>query len=253
MRETELVIRANDRIADGIYRLELGGDVGPIGAGQFLNLSLGRADMPLRRPFGIARHTADSVTVCYQVVGKGTEYLATLSAGAKLRAVLPLGNGFDVGEAQSIALVGGGVGIFPLLSVAEGYDREFRSYLGYRNADKVCLTEDFKRRGAVRIATDDGSYGEQGSVLTMLKEDLAAGVRYDLVLACGPTAMLKAMQKMWEELPDAPKCYISTEERMGCGIGACLVCTCKVTRKGTTERLRACKDGPVFEIGEVEL
>ena len=151
---------------------------------------------------------------------------------------------------QKIALVGGGVGAFPLISVLREYGekKEISAYIGYRNEGAVCGVEEFKKATKFIGVTDDGSYGEKMNAVQAFQKDLQAGNRPDVVLACGPTPMLRALKSVVESenLP----CYVSLEERMGCGFGACVVCVCDLTNG---KKARVCKDGPVFNVTDVVL
>ena len=174
-----------------------------------------------------------------------------MEAGKELDILTGLGNGFSTeNEAQHPLLVGGGVGVFPLISVVRAYgdSKEISAYIGYRNKDAVCGVDEFAKAGKFVAVTDDGSYGEKMNSVQAFAKDLKAGNRPDVVLACGPLPMLRALKTLVEEenLP----CYVSLEERMGCGIGACLVCVCTLTNGA---RARVCKDGPVFNAKEVTL
>jgi len=165
--------------------------------------------------------------------------------------LMPLGNGFFVEENErKVALVGGGVGIFPLISVLREYygKKEISAYMGFRNRAAVCGLSDLRRADRYVGVTDDGSYGKQMNAVQAFAEDLKKGNRPDVVLACGPLPMLRALKTLVaeENLP----CYVSLEERMGCGIGACLVCVCNLTNG---EHARVCKDGPVFNVCDAEL
>ena len=146
--------------------------------------------------------------------------------------------------------MGGGVGIFPMISVIGEYaaEKEISAYIGFRNKGAVCGLEELKRAKKLTAVTDDGSFGEKMNAVQAFAADLQAGERPDVVLSCGPLPMLRALKTALEGR-DIP-CYVSLEERMGCGIGACLVCVCEKTNG---EHARVCKDGPVFEIGEVVL
>ena len=174
-----------------------------------------------------------------------------MGAGTSLNVLLPLGNGFYIEEnEQKIALVGGGVGVFPLISVLREYGakKEISAYIGYRNKGAVCGVDEFEKATKFVGVTDDGSYGEKMNAVQAFEVDLNKGNRPDVVLACGPTPMLRALKALVEKenLP----CYVSLEERMGCGIGACLVCVCNLTNG---EHARVCKDGPVFNAKDVEI
>lgn len=252
MREVEGVVLSNCAVAAGIYEMRLlVPDASDVRPGQFLNLSSGEGELLLRRPLGIARHGEDCVTVCYQVKGRGTKALSCRVPGDRLSLLMPLGNGFYVKDSERrIALVGGGVGVFPLLSVAEAYrDREVSAYLGFRNRAAVCYEEEFRAVSRLTIGTDDGSAGEKKNAVELFLADYERE-KPDVILSCGPPVMLRALKRAIAERGIQAPCYVSLEERMGCGIGACLVCVCDLTNG---EHARVCKDGPVFEIGEVEL
>ncbi|MBO4989155.1 MAG: dihydroorotate dehydrogenase electron transfer subunit [Clostridia bacterium] len=254
MREIKVEILENKEIAENIYALtfsvpsDLAKEVRP---GQFVNLSTGEQNLLLKRPLGVCRKTDSSVTVCYQVKGVGTRALCLRKRGDVLSALLPLGNGFYLKpEEKKVALIGGGVGVFPLLSVAEGYQgRAFTSYLGFRNQNAICFLNEFAERSRVVLGTDDGSVGEKKNAVQLFLEDYEEGA-FDVIFACGPPVMLKALQQAVKERGVKTPCFVSLEERMGCGIGACLVCVCNLTNG---EHARVCKDGPVFSIGEVNL
>ena len=174
-----------------------------------------------------------------------------MGAGTRLNVLMPLGNGFFVEETEKkVALVGGGVGVFPLISVLREYQgkKEISAYIGYRNKGAVCGVEEFEKANKFVAVTDDGSYGEKMNAVQAFAADLEKGNRPDVVLACGPTPMLRALKALVEK--ENLECYVSLEERMGCGIGACLVCVCDLTNG---KKARVCKDGPVFKADEVTL
>lgn len=253
MKELVAKVKLNREIAENIYAitLTLPEDVGAIECGQFLNLSTGDKIRPLKRPLGIVKVEGRDVTVCYQLKGEGTRALAATEEGQSLNVLLPLGNGFKIPEsAESIAIIGGGVGVFPLISVLRKYknNKKFYSYIGFRNKAAACLLDELEASDKLTVVTDDGSLGEKDNAVNAFFKD--KGVKADIIIACGPPVMLRALKaKMKEEGVKTP-CLVSLEERMGCGIGACLVCVCK---KSDGENARVCKDGPVFDIWEVEL
>lgn len=258
MRELIVKVVGNEEIAPGIYEIEfrLPEDIN-FRCGQFVNLSVGDGGHLLRRPFAIlfydrATHTAG---VCYQVKGAGTKLLSEKKDGDELTCVIPLGNGFVLREEEKrVALIGGGVGVFPLLSVLGQYhdsDKHFRCYMGFRNASYVNTFGQFDHRSdALFVATDDGSFGKKGTAVSEFFADFEQA-KPDVIFACGPIPMLRALKSGLAERNIHTPCYVSLEERMGCGIGACLVCVCH-TANGQAN-VRVCKDGPVFEIGEVEI
>lgn len=251
MREYQATILENKPAAENIYSLTLAlPEAVKIRAGQFADLSVGGAHL-LKRPLAVCKADGEKVTVCYQIRGEGTKLLSERKAGETLDALLPLGNGFYLKENEKkIALVGGGVGIFPMISVIGEYaaEKEISAYIGFRNKGAVCGLEELKRAKKLTAVTDDGSFGEKMNAVQAFAADLEAGERPDVVLSCGPLPMLRALKTALEGR-DIP-CYVSLEERMGCGIGACLVCVCEKTNG---EHARVCKDGPVFGIGEVVL
>lgn len=251
MKDYLATVVKNEKIAENICAVtfDLGEEVN-VRAGQFGNISVGGAHL-LRRPIAICKAEKNLVTFCYQVKGEGTKKLQNTEAGTRLNVLLPLGNGFFVGEEEKkIALVGGGVGVFPLVSVLRAYNgaKEISAYIGYRNAGAVCGVEEFKKTKKFVAVTDDGSYGEKMNAVQAFEKDLKAGNRPDVVLACGPTPMLRALKALTER--EGLRCFVSLEERMGCGIGACLVCVCDLTNG---KKARVCKDGPVFDASEVTL
>ncbi len=249
MRDYEAVIVENKQIADNIcsvtFRLP---EAASVRCGQFGDIAVGGTHL-LRRPIAICKVDGNEVTFCYQVKGEGTQKLKTMEAGTRVNVLMPLGNGFFVDEKETkVALVGGGVGIFPLISVLREYlgKKDISAYIGFRNKGAVCGLEEFQKADKFVAVTDDGSYGEKMNSVQAFAEDLKKGNRPDVVLSCGPTPMLRALKKLVEE--ENIPCYVSLEERMGCGIGACLVCVCNLTNG---EHARVCKDGPVFNVKEI--
>ncbi len=241
----------NEKIAENIHAvtLALNEDI-CVRCGQFGSLAVGGTHL-LRRPIAVCKVEGREVTFCYQIKGEGTQALRDMPVGSKLSVLMPLGNGFFVEESeQKVALVGGGVGVFPLISVLREYQekKEISAYIGYRNQAAVCGVEEFEKATKFVAVTDDGSYGEKMNAVQAFAADLAKGNRPDVVLACGPTPMLRALKTLVEQ--EKLPCYVSLEERMGCGIGACLVCVCNVT---SGKHARVCKDGPVFPASEVIL
>jgi dihydroorotate dehydrogenase electron transfer subunit len=251
MKDYQAKIVENKEIANGIFSVTFALQEEPkVRAGQFGDISVGGTHL-LRRPIAICKVEGNLVTYCYQVKGEGTQKLKMMAAGTQLSVLMPLGNGFFVEESEKkVALVGGGVGIFPLISVLREYagKKEIAAYMGFRNQGAVCALEEFEKADKFVGVTDDGSYGEKMNAVQAFEADLKNGYRPDVVLSCGPLPMLRALKKVVEaeELP----CFVSLEERMGCGIGACLVCVCDLTNGA---KARVCKDGPVFNAKEVNL
>lgn len=222
-----------------------------IRAGQFLNIGVNDGSHLLRRPIAVCKADGKNVTICFQIKGEGTKLLSKIKSGETVSVLLPLGNGFFIEEKeQTIALIGGGVGIFPMISVIREYQKqgkEIYSYIGFRNKDAVCCMDELEKSTSLTIVTDDGSFGEKMNAVQAFVQDMDR-VKPDVVLSCGPTPMLRALKKAMEG--KGIPCYVSLEERMGCGIGACLVCVCNKTNG---KHARVCKDGPVFNVEDVEL
>ncbi len=245
MVETNAVVLENIAIAEEVYSLTfLTEEEIPVRPGQFC--MIGVEGYPLRRPIAICKAEGARYTVCYRLKGEGTRALArNYTKGERLSVLLPLGNGFPAGEEKRIAVVGGGAGVFPLISVIRAYagKKEIAAYMGFRNARAVCMEYEMARADRLVVCTDDGSRGERCTPVQALLRDLKT-FRPDAVFACGPVPMMRALK----EVP--VPVYVSLEERMGCGVGACLVCVCEKADGG---RARVCKDGPVFELGQVVL
>lgn len=215
--------------------------------GQFVHISCGEANL-LRRPISICQVQNDILKIIFTVKGDGTKWLSQRTAGDTLDILGPQGHGFDLTVlGRHPVFIGGGIGVPPMLyamQAAKSNGAEPTAILGFRSKDAVILEDDFKTLGTVYTATDDGSYGIHGFVSDVLQQHLSA---FTSVCCCGPKPMLKALANLAEQA-DIP-CQVSMEERMGCGIGACLVCVCalKGTRYG-----HVCKDGPVFDSKEVQ-
>lgn len=250
MREITATVLENKRIADEIYSLTFAAEEEiAVRPGQFVMVGVG--GFPLRRPIAVCKAEGERITVCYRLKGGGTRALAReYKTGEKLSVLLPLGNGFYVKESEiKVAVVGGGVGIFPLISAIRAYSKskQVYAYMGFRSRASVCMEFDMTRGEKLVIATDDGSVGFHGTSVQAFMQDVDE-IKPDVVLACGPTPMLRALKSAMHgrNIP----VYVSLEERMGCGIGACLVCVCEKTDGA---HARVCKDGPVFEINDVIL
>ena len=217
--------------------------------GQFVNLYCRDSSRILPRPISICEVQGDKVRLVYRVMGEGTKEFSGLKKGDTVDLMGPLGNGFPLKEGVC-ALIGGGVGIPPLLEMAKRLPGEKYALLGYRNSS-MFLLEDFVPYARVLAATEDGSFGVKGNVIDILR---TRDVKPDVIYACGPKPMLKAVQAYAKE--NGIPAYLSLEERMACGIGACLGCVCHTTEVDEHSRVdnrRVCKDGPVFEAREVVL
>jgi len=219
-------------------------------AGQFVHIRIG--SRTLRRPISICDIDTQkgTLTIVFEVRGKGTEELSLLNLGDSVDILGPLGNGFTVGkDFKKAVLVGGGIGTPPMLGLARCYGDKAAVISGFRNTDAVILQSDFKNTGARTIlCTDDGSAGLHGFVTEPLKELLEIG-EVDVVYACGPHGMLRGIYALCKA--NNVPCQVSLEERMGCGIGACLVCACRTVKNGDEYFAHVCKDGPVFNAEEV--
>lgn len=242
MKETLLTVLENTRLAEGIYRLRLTGDTSAITApGQFVNLKL--SGFYLRRPISVCDWTEGELTLIYKVLGHGTEAMTRMAPGTELNVLTGLGNGYDVSRAGARPLlVGGGVGIPPLYGLAKRLTERgcrIAAVLGYNRASEIFLAEELKALGAeVIVATADGSAGLKG----LVTDGMAAVSDYTYLYTCGPEPMLKAVYGVCRTSGQ-----FSFEERMGCGFGACMGCSCR-TKYGNK---RICKEGPVLEKEEI--
>lgn len=258
MIETKLTVLENIMLCDSIYKLKLkADDFEDINCGQFINIAIKDSnDLLLRRPFAIMDFNKNkkTVTICYKVVGKGTNAMSKLNINDSFSGMFPLGNGFKISNNQkTVILIGGGVGIFPLLSVNKIYpDKKYHTMLGFCDKESVILKEKFEEFSKeTLICTEDGSMGASGFVTDSLKRNIDR-IKPDIILSCGPMPMFKSLKSVMKNYPEIPV-YVSLEERMGCGIGACLVCTCGIKENGEIKNKRVCKDGPVFSLNEVVL
>lgn len=253
MKDFLAPVKSNVEIASDIYMmtLTLPESAGEVHGGQFVNLATGDGSQLLRRPLGVCKIEGKDISVCYQIKGEGTKRLKTAKSGDKLKVLMPLGNGFRLENYKNIAVIGGGVGVFPLIATVREHEncKNFYAYIGFRNKAAACLLDEWEKCKKLTVTTDDGSYGHKGNAVDAYLAD-EKNIKADAIIACGPPVMLKILkQKLKEEKIKTP-CYVSLEERMGCGVGACLVCVCK---KADGKNARVCKDGPVFNINEVEL
>lgn len=228
----------NKEISKGVYKLDVIGNFKSF-PGQFYMLKAWKNDPLLPRPFSVCDISGDKISFLYEVVGKGTEIMKKLKTGDNIELLGPLGNSFDVKEAEGkkVAIITGGVGIAPMLYLVKNLKANVDLYAGFREID--FFIDEFKSYiNDVYISTNSGKVGHKGFITEIVKKDF-----YDIVYSCGPTPMLKSVKKLNLNIPT----YISTESRMGCGIGACLACSTK-TVNGMK---RICKEGPIFEVNEV--
>lgn len=223
-------------------------------AGQFVNIRCSDGvSALLRRPISICRvdKKQKSFDIIFQVKGNGTDLLSREKAGEEIDVIAPLGTGFDLSDKfKNILVVGGGIGVFPLLGLLEESGAQNKTaVLGFRNEDFVVLENEFENAAdKLIITTDDGSYARKGFV-TEYTEKAILESKLDMIYACGPTPMLKAIKELSDKYGVA--CQVSMEQRMGCGIGACLVCACKTKYGDEWEYSHVCSDGPVFNAENV--
>ena len=241
MEQRFFQVLENRQIARDVFRMTLSGDTGAIGApGQFVNIRI--EGCFLRRPISVCDWSADTLTLLYKVVGEGTAKLAAAPAGETLDLLVGLGNGYDTARSgERPLLIGGGVGVPPLYGLCKRLVSEGKTptvILGFNNREDVFYEAEFRALGArVLVTTVDGSYGQRGFVTDALE-----GLSYTHFYTCGPEPMLKAVFRA--SVGDG---QFSFEERMGCGFGACMGCSCKTL----TGYKRICKEGPVLRKGEI--
>ena len=255
-RETVTVV-SQEQLADGIFSMWIQTEAAKTARpGQFISMYKNDGSKLLPRPISICEIDTETskLRVVYRVTAEktGTEQFSKMKAGDTLPIIGPLGNGFplEAGKGKRAFLIGGGIGVPPILELAKQLDCEKQIIMGYRDADTF-LKEQFEENGTVYISTEDGSVGTKGNVMDAIREN---GLEADIIYACGPTPMLRAIKQYAEE--QGIECYISLEERMACGIGACLACVCQSKEKdhhSNVNNKRICKDGPVFLSTEVEI
>lgn len=241
MKQGIFRITSNEKIARDIFKMTLAGDTSAITApGQFVNIKLD--EFFLRRPISVCDCVGENLTLIYKTVGRGTEQLSRTENGDELDLLTGLGNGYNTKiSGGSPLLVGGGVGVPPMYMLCKKLISEGKNVtvvLGFNSKDDVFYENEFRALGAdVHIATADGTYGTKGFVTDVIKD-----MQYTFFYTCGPEPMFRAMHKMMK----TPGQY-SFEERMGCGFGACMGCSCKTL----TGNKRICKEGPVMESEEI--
>lgn len=244
MRTEQALIKENTLIAKDTWRMVLETTLaGEAECGQFVQVRV--PDFYLRRPISICRvNGSDGIVLVYKVVGEGTKRMSEMKAGESVDLFGPLGHGFPV-EERDVMVIGGGVGVPPLLETAARYlanGRKVTAVLGFNDADGIILKDEFEALGCqTYIATMDGSYGTKGTVIDAIDTN---ELQETFVLSCGPLPMLRAVSEKYSEG------YVSLEARMACGMGACMGCVVKDQEGGS---LRVCADGPVFPIGKVVL
>ena len=241
MKQSIFEIRSNTALTDSVYKMVLAGDTSDItNCGQFVNIQLD--GMFLRRPISVCDYDEQTLTIVYKVVGKGTEAMCKMIPGTRLDILTGLGNGYDLSlSGDRPVLLGGGVGVPPMYNLAKKLltqGKQVTVILGFNTKSEIFYEEEFKSLGCTTIvATADGSYGVKGFATTPLAE-----LDYTYFYTCGPEPMLKAVYKA-----TTTSGQMSFEERMGCGFGACMGCSCKTL----TGNKRICKEGPVMKKEEI--
>lgn len=246
------VVYSQEMLAPDIYSMwiatKAAADAKP---GQFISVYTKDGSRLLPRPISICEIDKEEgrLRIVYRIAGAGTEEFSHYQSGDSIEIMGPLGNGFPQ-EGEKVFLIGGGIGIPPMLELAKNLDCEKTAVIGYRDKETF-LADELRKYADVVIATEDGSVGTKGNVIDAIRaEKLTA----DIIYACGPTPMLKALKTYAME--NGIECYISLEEKMACGIGACLGCVCHskdIDEHSNVRNKRICKDGPVFRAEEVEL
>lgn len=251
VKETAAVL-SQEKLTEDIYSMWIQSEAVSLaaGPGQFISVYPKDSTKLLPRPISICEIDKDQgkLRIVYRIAGGGTEEFSRYQAGDAIDIMGPLGNGFPRIEKKAF-LIGGGIGIPPMLELAKSLDCEKQMVLGYR--DLLFLNQEFEPYGSVYIATEDGSAGTRGNVLDAIRENKLDA---DVIFACGPTPMLRALKAY--ALEHGIECWLSLEEKMACGIGACLACVCQsrdVDSHSHVHNKRVCKDGPVFLAEEVEL
>ncbi|HCJ56997.1 dihydroorotate dehydrogenase electron transfer subunit [Lutispora sp.] len=241
-------IVSNDRVAKDIYKLVISSKsiIKEASAGQFLHIKPSlNYDPLLRRPISICKAdlAKGHIVLLYRVCGKGTRLFGELREGDCLDIMGPLGKGFPILKDKKAAVIGGGIGIAPLLELCQNLNSP-DIYMGFR--DEVYFVDEFiKHSDAFFLYTEDGSRGSKGYPIEALARNISS---YEVVYACGPKMMLSKVKELCET--NSVECYLSMEERMGCGVGACLVCACESSEESYYKKV--CVDGPVFNSREVK-
>ncbi len=258
-KETATII-SQECLCPGVYSMWLTASFAKDAvAGQFISVYSNSDARLLPRPISICETEGDRLRLVYRVAGAGTEEFSHMTKGGSLDILGPNGNGFFRALKEEIApdtkalLIGGGIGIPPMLELAKqlGNKCDVSIVAGYRSSKDMFLTGELQRAGKLYVATDDGSYGTGGTVIDAIKEN---GIDCGIIFACGPKPMLKGVKALSEEMK--VPAYVSMEERMACGVGACLGCVCESTDVDDHSKVnnkRVCVDGPVFAVSEVVL
>lgn len=238
MKQGLFSITQNEKIAQSVYKMRLSGDTSAIKkAGQFVNIKLD--GFFLRRPISVCDYTAEELLIIYKVVGKGTEKMSAMEKGEQLDILTGLGNGYDLTiKTERPVLIGGGVGVPPLYKLAKELKKQGKRVsviLGFNSENEIFFEDEFKEiADRVLICTADGSYGIKGFVTDAVKD-----IDFDYFFTCGPEPMFKALESTIDKNISG---QLSFEQRMGCGFGACMGCSCKTL----TGNKRICREGPVL-------
>ena len=250
------VILSQEEIAHQIFSMWIESDriANAAVPGQFISVYSNDSGRMLPRPISICETDKEkhAMRIVYRIAGKGTEEFSSYQKGDKIDILGPLGNGFPLDrckKGRKIFLIGGGIGIPPMVQLAKEAEGGVQVIAGYRS--ERFLTEELGQNGTLYVATEDGSAGTKGTVLDCIREN---GLTADVICACGPTPMLRAVKEYAKE--QGIECWISMEERMACGIGACLACVCRSKEVDDHSRVhnkRICKEGPVFNAEDIEL
>lgn len=257
MKKTTAKITSVKQLAEGIHELVLETEIAKeAGPGQFIGIFPKDKSKLLARPLSICDADDKTLKIVYRVSGQGTAEISQWQAGDDAQILGILGNGYSIPESvKKPMLMGGGIGIPPMLLLAKELNKrlpksDINVILGYRNSD-LFLKEEFEKYATVHIATEDGSVGAKGNVLDLVKSE---GIECDCICACGPMGMLRAIKNFAEV--QGVMAYVSLEERMACGVGACLGCVVKTKEKdhhSNVNNARICTDGPVFLASDLDI
>ncbi|MFC6347940.1 dihydroorotate dehydrogenase electron transfer subunit [Vagococcus carniphilus] len=257
MKQEMMVMTKQVEIAENIFELTLQGKLVQEmnQPGQFIHIRVPRSDLLLRRPISLANISKENETcqIIYRAEGEGTKVLSQLEEGTKIDCLGPLGNGFNIEEVVEndvVFLVGGGIGVPPLYELGKKLAEKKAKIIfmhGFANKNAIFYEKEFSDLGVLMLATDDGSYGYKGHTGDLMNKALKVHPNPKAIYACGPSGLLKSVEMTF---PNHPHVYLSMEERMACGIGACYACVCP-SKKDPTVNKKVCDEGPVFKSGEV--
>ena len=257
IKETATII-SQKCLCEGVYSMWLETNIAKHAVcGQFISVYPNDGSRLLPRPISICETAGDTLRIVYRVAGAGTEEFSHLSEPDTVNILGPNGNGFFAAISEPVSsgtkalLIGGGIGIPPMVGLAKALECDVTTVAGYRSKNEMFLTKELEGEGRLFISTDDGSLGTRGTVIDAIKEN---NVEADIIFSCGPLPMLRGVKALAAEL--GIPAYVSMEERMACGVGACLGCVCASTGKDDHSKVnnkRVCADGPVFEVSEVVL